>query len=133
MNKDKVLNSAWFQMADTDHQVAKHLYLEMYPKPYEVICYHCQQAVEKYLKGILVYLNNHAIQKTHDLSFLLQECEERLDISIDDKYYDICDMLTPFGIAVRYPHELHVDEIIAKRAVDSVGVMKKMIEETFFG
>lgn len=37
----------WFEMAVTDLGVAKHLNETYYPKPLEIICYHCQQAAEK--------------------------------------------------------------------------------------
>ncbi|EEG47745.1 hypothetical protein RUMHYD_03392 [Blautia hydrogenotrophica DSM 10507] len=29
----------------------------MYPKPLEIICYHCQQSIEKLLKGLLISKN----------------------------------------------------------------------------
>lgn len=41
------LVSTWFSFAETDLLAARHLYETMYPQPYEIICYHCQQAVEK--------------------------------------------------------------------------------------
>jgi len=36
--------------------VADHLAATMRPVPTEAIVFHCQQAVEKYLKGVLVIL-----------------------------------------------------------------------------
>lgn len=62
--------------------------------------YHCQQAAEKALKG---YLSAHdvTVQKTHDLTVLLAQCTD-----FDDGFkalYDICDTLTPYGTAFRYP------------------------------
>ena len=41
-------------MAQTDFGVAKHLEANYYPKPLEIICYHCQQAVEKGIKALIV-------------------------------------------------------------------------------
>lgn len=38
----------WFHIAETDLSSAKHL-ASMHPSPFEIICYHCQQAAEKYL------------------------------------------------------------------------------------
>lgn len=32
----------------------------------EIVCFHCQQAVEKYLKALLLS-NNEDIQKTHNI------------------------------------------------------------------
>ena len=42
----------WLDMAQTDLGVAKHLEANYYPKPLEIICYHCQQAVEKGIKAL---------------------------------------------------------------------------------
>ncbi len=64
----------WFDIADMDLSSAKHL-KTMHPCPVEIICYHCQQSSEKYLKGFLA-LNNHTILKTHDLNVLNQLCCE---------------------------------------------------------
>ena len=40
----------WLDMADMDLGVAKYLMENYYPKPLEIICYHCQQAAEKAIK-----------------------------------------------------------------------------------
>ncbi len=42
----------------------------------EGICFHCQQAVEKFLKAYLVY-NDKEINKTHDISQLLESCKKK--------------------------------------------------------
>ena len=41
----------WFTFAQKDLAVAKHLRDTFYPEPMEIICYHCQQAAEKAIKG----------------------------------------------------------------------------------
>jgi HEPN domain-containing protein len=46
----------WIQIADDDIYSAQILD-KASPKPYEIICYHCAQATEKYLKGYLAYNN----------------------------------------------------------------------------
>ena len=40
--------SEWFELADMDFSAAEYL-LGMRPLPVEIICYHCEQAVEKLL------------------------------------------------------------------------------------
>lgn len=37
----------WLQFAKMDYDTARYLYETMRPKPLEIICYHCQQAVEQ--------------------------------------------------------------------------------------
>lgn len=39
--KDKELIQEWINFAEMDFLTAKHLYDHMYPKPLEIICYHC--------------------------------------------------------------------------------------------
>jgi HEPN domain-containing protein len=65
MNNENV--KEWIQLADNDLYSAKILN-EAYKRPYEIICYHCAQAVEKYFKGFLTY-HNIIPKKTHDLVF----------------------------------------------------------------
>lgn len=44
----------WIKLAELDYGVAEHLYQTYYPKPYEIICYHCQQSAEKAIKAVIV-------------------------------------------------------------------------------
>ena len=54
MNIDDVIE--WIQIADDDLYAAQMLN-ELVRKPNEIICYHCAQAIEKYLnrKGTTYY------------------------------------------------------------------------------
>ena len=45
--QNKGTTSEWITFAKTDFDAAKHLYENMKPRPYEIICYHCEQAIEK--------------------------------------------------------------------------------------
>ena len=52
MDNDKIY-SEWFEFAKCDLESAKFL-VSMYPKPIEIICYHCEQSaekIEKFVKG----------------------------------------------------------------------------------
>jgi HEPN domain-containing protein len=55
--------------AENDLVVARHLF-KLKPLPSDEICFHCQQAIEKYFKGMLAE-SGLPIQKTHDLTILL--------------------------------------------------------------
>ena len=57
MDNNKIYNE-WFEFA-------KFL-MNMHPRPIEIICYHCEQSAEKYLKGYLIKAGNK-IERTHDL------------------------------------------------------------------
>jgi len=117
----------WIRLADDDLYSAKILN-EAVRKPCEIICYHCAQAVEKYLKGYLIY-NDIEPKKTHDLSFLNSICIEK-----DDTFKNIqtlCDFLTTFAHNVRYPHRYEVTEDDANfsiKAVEKVRSCKPVID-----
>lgn len=53
--------------------------------------------------------------KLHDLSFLLNQVKNF--VKIEEKYYDYADTLTPYGVSVRYPNELFLEERHAKEAI----------------
>ena len=61
----------WFSRGDDDLKTVEGL-LAMEGIP-NVICFHAQQAGEKYLKGFLAYHEKH-IRKIHDLEALLELC-----------------------------------------------------------
>ena len=106
----------WLDMADMDLGVAKHLMENYYPKPLEIICYHCQQAAEKAIKAVVISQGTKSgMPKLHDLSFLLNQVKNF--VNIEEKYYDYADTLTPYGVAVRYPNELFIEEHHAKEAI----------------
>lgn len=104
--EDNDLFKEWFEFAKRDLESAKFL-LNMYPKPIEIICYHCEQSAEKYLKGYLIR-NENKLERTHDLVMLNNKCKK-----IDEDFKQIedeCIELVPYGVQVRYPYELEVTE-----------------------
>ena len=96
----------WVEIADDDFYSAQVLN-ESVRKPYEIICYHCAQAVEKYLKGFLAY-NDIVPQKTHNLLFLHELCVEK------DNNFELirteCSLLNRFTNEIRYPHRIEIRE-----------------------
>ena len=106
----------WYERAVMDFGVAKHLEETYYPKPIEIICYHCQQSAEKAIKALIMYYGAEGgMPKLHDLSFLLNQIKNK--VTIDDKYYDYADTLSPYGVSVRYPNELFLEEKHATEAI----------------
>ena len=97
----------WFAYAKRDLDTAKILPKTLFPVPFEIVCYHCQQAAEKVLKGFLEN-NNVPIQKTHDLGILVTACEK-----INKEFQNIrehCTRLTDFGVQSRYPFAMEIEE-----------------------
>lgn len=64
----------WKEIADSDLALADFSAQNMWPVPYAIISFHCQQAVEKYLKWFLV-LHDIEPPKIHDLEELQKLCE----------------------------------------------------------
>lgn len=112
--KNKELIQEWINFAKMDFLTAKHLYEHMYPKPLEIICYHCQQSIEKLLKGVLIS-KGVTIKKTHDLGLLAEMLGEYE--TVDEKYLEMCDDLTPYGVKIRYPQELYIEEYHVTKAL----------------
>lgn len=106
----------WLNFADMDWKVAKYLYDSFYPKPLEIICYHCQQAAEKTIKALIVNKGTQGgLPRSHDISFLLNQISNMYDIP--ERFYDYGDTLSPYGVASRYPHELFLEERNATKAL----------------
>ena len=98
----------WFRFGDNDLIVAEHSARTLSPQPLEIICYHCQQAVEKYLKGYLVFHGAQEPPRTHNLMALCELCSE-----IDPEFDSIvlkCNILNAYGVQPRYPDEIYIDE-----------------------
>ncbi|HAF30546.1 MAG TPA: DNA-binding protein [Bacteroidales bacterium] len=69
------------------------------------VCFHCQQAVEKFLKAFLI-ANGVDIKKTHNIEFLLSECSD-----IDKDFAEIDPKeLSDFGVDARYPGDTYIPD-----------------------
>lgn len=113
----------WQGLADMDLKTAEYL-KEMKPMPTEIICYHCQQSAEKYLKGYLVFCGV-APPRMHDLDELCKLCLKYSDTF--NSIADQCSDLTAYGVQPRYPMELTLDEKDLKQALDSAKKVKDFV------
>lgn len=102
MNGHLELTREWFKKADHDLLNAE-IILESgrEPLPLDTVCFHCQQAVEKYLKGFLAY---HEVQfpRTHFLATLLDQCKH-----IDKTFEELDEVieLNAYAVDIRYPDD----------------------------
>lgn len=89
----------WLCKADEDFNFAR-LNLEEGNNFYAQICFHFQQAVEKYLKSFIV-AHDLEFEKMHNLIILLKICAKKEPslISLMDK----CELLNTAYIETRYP------------------------------
>jgi len=125
---NKIIAHEWFRYATQDLSSANYL-RGMQPIPVEIICYHCQQSVEKYLKGF-ISLNGGSIQKTHDFVALNKCCAQ-----YDSTFLDIeedCLNLTDYGVQARYPFNLEINENDAQLAIKSAERVQALLQEKCF-
>ncbi len=106
MKKEIILR--WIKKAEEDLRIAKHL-LEIEQPPTGGICFHCQQAIEKYLKGYLTYFDIRAM-KTHDLDKIMDLCIEK-DNDFESLDRDKISSLGFYAVEVRYPDEFYIPTI----------------------
>jgi HEPN domain-containing protein len=115
----------WIFRANEDIAVIENLFKsepELFASP---ICYHAQQAVEKFLKAYLVF-HNIDFPRTHDLDFLLLECKK-----IDPLVFDIeLDSLTDFGVSIRYPDDFYLPDKEETKSYRDISLkVKKIVED----
>ena len=106
---DKQTNTPrdWRLLAERDFTTADFLAANMYPTPSEIIAFHCQQAVEKYLKGVLVILGEEP-PYIHDLDRLCKIAEKHRPsfVSISS----LCAIINYFSVQPRYDLGLSLSE-----------------------
>jgi len=120
--KRKQLANEWFLKGDHDIETAQLLFDE---RGYsEVICFHIHQAVEKYLKGFLVY-NGVGYKRIHDLEELVKVCG---DIDKDFlNFLEECSSITEYYFESRYPLGGIMDYPL-EEVKDSLDVAYKIID-----
>jgi len=97
MKKINPLAEQWFKLCNDDLEYAL-LGLKR-GVIYNLVCFHCQQAVEKCLKGFLT-LSGIRFHKTHKLEELAKLCEKE-NINFSD-YLEKAKYLDGFYIETRY-------------------------------
>jgi len=102
MDAKRSLTRKWIIKGRRDLLSAKKL--ARGKEPYlDTAIYHCQQTVEKTIKGWLVY-HDLSFEKTHDLRLLVTMASE-----VEPKFtlwFDVAEQVSPYATAYRYPGEI---------------------------
>lgn len=104
----------WLIMAEKDLRSAKILF--EHDADYGIVCFHCQQTIEKYLKGYLIFKSGE-LAEGHSLVKLCKKAsgyERSFERLLKD-----CAFVNAFYIETRYPAE------------DPMLVAKEDVEECF--
>jgi|SRR6056297_701553 len=127
MNPEKkAYISNWLFRAREDISVMQNLEQSGLEYYVSTICFHAQQAVEKYLKAYLI-LHDIDFPRTHDVDYLLLECQK-----IDANQFDFdFRSLTEFGVSVRYPDDFYIPGIGETKEYIEVALdVKDLVEKT---
>jgi HEPN domain-containing protein len=91
------------------------------------VCFHSQQAAEKYLKAFLTY---HQVEfpKTHDIDELLDMIAP-IDSKLSESLRDVI-ILTNYGVDVRYPGDFpNVTSGDAQQAIQMAEKVRRLVLE----
>lgn len=102
-NNQKI-SDEWIQKANNDWEAARLLFEESGPS--DTICFHCHQAVEKYLKAWLSK-QGARFPLTHELANLVL-ISKRKDADFEN-LLDDAERLNAYYIPSRYPADAPVD------------------------
>jgi len=112
----------WIRKGDHDLGTAKITYLHI-PEYLDIVTFHCQQAVEKYLKAYLIFQST-AFRFSHDLIYLLDLITQK--DSDFESYYDSVSELQGYAVEIRYPGETIY---LSKEKVEKAMIIAKDVRE----
>lgn len=122
----------WMQFAEGDLTVAQREMQSELPV-YHTICFLCQSAAEKFLKGYLISAG-WKLEKTHDIVELLGYCavyDEKLGALIAEGA-----ILNEYIVAGRYPGDIFaegIDDEAAKEALKAVEQIRSRVQAIMAG
>jgi HEPN domain-containing protein len=108
----------WFEKAEGDYSTAVREFRARKRPNYDAVCFHSQQCIEKYLKGVL-QLHGIPFDKTHDLAVLLKACLTKYPLWAANR--DDMERLSQYAVLCRYPGE----ESSREKASLAVAAMKR--------
>lgn len=121
MPKLESLHNEWLRFAEVDLKTATHLF-DSRPELITPICFHAQQAAEKYIKALLVS-KDVMFPKTHDLSSLMDIVNEP-DLPFE---YEALDRLSRFAVSARYPEDIGLELEDAQMAIQIAQTVKQYV------
>jgi len=119
----KPATTEWVNKAEGDWNAARQLNRVRQDPNYDGVCFHCQQCIEKYLKGRLVEVGV-TFTKTHDLLVLLN-----LVLPVEPTWLVLSprlNALNQFSVLYRYPG-YDATKADAKRAIKECREVRRTI------
>lgn len=117
----------WFQRADSDLLNIDNN-LKSSKIPWDTIAFHAHQAIEKYMKGLLV-ANGVSPRRTHDLVELIADCSGYAQELL--AFEQECRLITRLYVACRYPEASAPGETDARNSVKVAGQIKLAVLKNY--
>ena len=112
----------WFRFAEENRRVAERELMYDDP-PAHTICFLCQSAAEKYLKGYLI-AHGWMLEKMHDITRLLELCAAH-----DSAFSSLSvegEILNEYITAGRYPGDLSGETLERADAEEAVQIVRRI-------
>lgn len=105
-DKTREYTQMWLDKANSDLKNAEIILAATTESPpLDTVCFHCQQAAEKYIKAFLVF-HGKQFPFSHNLADLVAIC-----MKVDLAFAAIqrkAETLTPFAVEIRYPDDFYM-------------------------
>jgi HEPN domain-containing protein len=111
----------WVQFATDDLGAAKTIHGDGH-LPHRLVCFHCQQSIEKALKGLLVRLKID-FPRTHDLNLLRRLLPH--ESAVKQAFPDFSG-LNAFAVETRYPGDF--PEACETDAVEALTLAEQVLD-----
>lgn len=96
---DTEIYKEWYFQSDYDLETA----FDMFKSGRTVYCiFMCHLSLEKALKGLLIKKTGEFPSKTHSLMYFV----EKMELQLNDVYYEFLFTLNKISIPIRYPENL---------------------------
>ncbi|MCL2156200.1 MAG: HEPN domain-containing protein [Leptospirales bacterium] len=117
----------WYAKAQADLESAKILF--EHEGDYSIVAFHCQQAIEKALKGYILKHKGNLISG-HSLIFLCKEASLAEQSASVNQYLKDCAFVNQFYIATRYPAD--IPTVLSKDEVkECISIAETMLNHIF--
>jgi HEPN domain-containing protein len=110
----------WVQKAENDLTNATYMLTMEEDCPFDTVCFHAQQCVEKYLKALLTWLQID-FPKTHDLPELLLKVPQSFGLQ---EHLAGVSLLNRYAVEARYPGDW--EPITREEAEEAVSLAERL-------
>ena len=117
----------WIELSEIDYNGAISLSRQRKSPLPNLVCFHCQQCIEKYLKTLLIK-RGETPPRSHELEDLMRLC------AVHDPniilFQSMFHTLNPYAVKIRYPGEARSTEEEAKQAVQMMRDIRKFVRKS---